>query len=109
MKYVTALVILPLFACSRAPVVASPQPSAPAPASRPASGAPVGDQAVATINDVSNTAIGSATFADTPAGLLVTGKVTGLGLGVHGIHLHAVGSCQTPTFASAGGHFNPGA
>ncbi|MDD3798017.1 MAG: superoxide dismutase family protein [Novosphingobium sp.] len=27
--------------------------------------------------------------------------------GVHGIHLHAVGSCAAPSFASAGGHLNP--
>lgn len=27
--------------------------------------------------------------------------------GVHGIHIHAVGLCQPPTFDSAGPHFNP--
>jgi Cu-Zn family superoxide dismutase len=26
--------------------------------------------------------------------------------GLHGIHIHAIGSC-TPTFAAAGGHYNP--
>jgi Cu-Zn family superoxide dismutase len=33
---------------------------------------------------------------------------TGLAPGVHGIHLHAVGRCETPDFASAGPHWNPG-
>lgn len=33
-------------------------------------------------------------------------KVKGLVAGLHGIHIHAVGSC-TPTFAAAGGHYNP--
>jgi Cu-Zn family superoxide dismutase len=27
--------------------------------------------------------------------------------GEHGIHIHTVGSCTAPDFASAGGHFNP--
>jgi Cu-Zn family superoxide dismutase len=27
--------------------------------------------------------------------------------GVHGIHIHSVGSCKPPTFDSAGPHFNP--
>lgn len=28
--------------------------------------------------------------------------------GVHGIHIHAVGKCEPPSFDSAGAHFNPG-
>ncbi|MEO5568823.1 MAG: superoxide dismutase family protein, partial [Gemmatimonadaceae bacterium] len=63
--------------------------------------------ATATINDITNTIIGSASFADTPAGLLVSITVTGLGIGAHGAHLHTIGSCVRPTFASAGAHFNP--
>ncbi len=59
------------------------------------------------MNDGTNTKIGSAAFADTPAGLLVSITVTGLGIGSHGAHLHTTGSCVTPTFASAGAHFNP--
>ena len=34
-------------------------------------------------------------------------KVDGLSAGLHGIHIHAVGSCVGPAFASAGGHYNP--
>jgi superoxide dismutase, Cu-Zn family len=44
---------------------------------------------------------------DTPAGLLVSISVSGLGIGPHGAHLHAIGTCTAPTFASAGPHFNP--
>ena len=32
--------------------------------------------------------------------------VAGLTPGRHGIHIHAIGAC-TPTFAAAGGHYNP--
>jgi Cu-Zn family superoxide dismutase len=32
--------------------------------------------------------------------------VTGLTPGLHGIHIHAIGACA-PTFAAAGGHYNP--
>jgi Cu-Zn family superoxide dismutase len=34
--------------------------------------------------------------------------VKGLPAGLHGIHIHAAGSC-TPDFAAAGGHYNPAA
>jgi|KBSMisStandDraft_5_1062788.scaffolds.fasta_scaffold441283_1 Cu-Zn family superoxide dismutase len=34
-------------------------------------------------------------------------QVDGISPGRHGIHLHAVGSCVGPAFASAGGHHNP--
>ena len=38
----------------------------------------------------------------------VEGEVRGLTAGFHGFHVHTVGSCVGPTFASAGGHLNPG-
>lgn len=72
------------------------------------------------IADLPAERIGSAvlTRADgTPAGtaqLLATGErvsiaivATGLGAGAHGLHLHTVGACKAPDFASAGGHLNP--
>jgi Cu-Zn family superoxide dismutase len=36
----------------------------------------------------------------------VNAHVEGLTAGAHGIHIHAVGSCS-PTFAAAGGHYDP--
>ena len=33
--------------------------------------------------------------------------VIGLPQGIHGLHLHMVGSCDGPDFKSAGGHLNP--
>ena len=43
------------------------------------------------------------------AGDNVTINLVALGLpaGTHGVHLHMVGSCEAPAFASAGGHLNP--
>jgi len=34
-------------------------------------------------------------------------SASGLTPGDHGVHLHAVGKCEEPAFASAGGHLNP--
>jgi superoxide dismutase, Cu-Zn family len=44
---------------------------------------------------------GTATLVD------VHVTVSGLKPGLHGLHLHAVGTCD-PDFAAAGGHFDPG-
>jgi Cu-Zn family superoxide dismutase len=34
-------------------------------------------------------------------------NASGLPHGVHGVHVHAVGKCDPPDFASAGPHWNP--
>jgi superoxide dismutase, Cu-Zn family len=57
---------------------------------------------------------GTATFAEYQQGdsrvVHVHLSVSGLKPGLHGVHLHAVGKCETgsPNFVSAGGHFDPG-
>jgi Cu-Zn family superoxide dismutase len=51
--------------------------------------------------------VGTGSLQQTSAGVLVTLDLTGMPAGTHGIHLHAVGQCTAPDFASAGGHFNP--
>ena len=68
--------------------------------------APTGATATATLHDAAGRRVGSVAFSETYAGLLVRGSVSDLGLGAHGIHLHAVGKCEPP-FTTAGGHFNP--
>ena len=35
-------------------------------------------------------------------------NLQGVPPGTHGVHIHAVGRCDAPDFASAGGHFDPG-
>lgn len=102
-----------LFALSVAAAACSSTASSGGAASRPApSGgvrgaiAPTGTTAKTTLRDAAGRTVGSVAFSETYAGLLVRGSVSDLGLGAHGIHLHAVGKCEPP-FASAGGHFNP--
>ena len=65
------------------------------------------DMAAAEILDPSGSVIGTATFEQTPTGVLMYVEVAGLPPGAHGIHLHAAGSC-TPDFKQATGHINPG-
>ncbi len=50
--------------------------------------------------------IGTATFEQTPSGVLIVVQVAGLPPGAHGIHLHGVGTCS-PDFTAAKGHINP--
>ena len=51
--------------------------------------------------------VGRGSLQQTPAGVLLTADLNGMPAGTHGIHFHAVGQCNAPDFASAGGHFNP--
>lgn len=61
-----------------------------------------------TFIDASGSEIGSLHMTQDAHGIVhVDVKVEGLSSGLHGIHIHAVGSCAAPTFASAGGHYNP--
>lgn len=61
-----------------------------------------------TFIDASGSEIGSVHLTQDGRGIVhVNVQVDGLSSGLHGIHMHAVGSCVAPTFASAGGHYNP--
>jgi superoxide dismutase, Cu-Zn family len=63
--------------------------------------------AEATLKDKDGKQVGAATLIETADGVRIA--VTGYRLppGTHGLHIHAVGSCQPPEFTSAGAHFNP--
>ncbi len=63
--------------------------------------------ATATLADASGAPRGRVTFTDGPGGIAVSASATGLPPGKAGIHIHAVGKCEAPAFASAGGHWNP--
>jgi len=51
--------------------------------------------------------IGTAALSETPTGVLINVEVTDLPAGEHGFHIHETGSCETPDFQSAGGHYAP--
>lgn len=62
----------------------------------------------ATLVDTTGTAIGTVQLHQDAAGVvLVRVDAAGLPAGAHGMHIHGVGRCEGPAFASAGGHFNP--
>ncbi|MBI4398316.1 MAG: superoxide dismutase family protein [Candidatus Omnitrophica bacterium] len=64
-------------------------------------------QARAAIMDAQGKEIGTALFSETPGGVDIAVRVSGLSPGPHGIHVHENGICEGPDFKSAGGHFNP--
>jgi superoxide dismutase, Cu-Zn family len=64
-------------------------------------------RASATFVDVSGAEVGWAKLVEDAAGIVhVNVHVEGLTPGLHGIHIHSVAACG-PTFAAAGGHYNP--
>jgi Cu-Zn family superoxide dismutase len=76
---------------------------------RPATGTPVagGQRATAMLMTAAGVPVGRATATDVRDGMRVTFDGRGLPAGTHGIHVHTVGRCDAPDFASAGGHWNP--
>ena len=65
------------------------------------------DRARADIKNAQVNTVGTASLRETKDGLLIMVNVKGLPEGLHAVHIHAVGKCESPAFTSAGGHFNP--
>src|SRR3984893_8876072 len=63
--------------------------------------------AKAALEDAKGRDVGVASFTQTPAGVLIRLSVRSMPGGEHAFRVHAVGKCEPPDFASAGGHFNP--
>lgn len=75
----------------------------------PRTGAPLphGRVATAALVTAAGLPAGRARVMEVGGGLRVTIDARGLAPGEHGAHLHTVGRCDPPDFASAGGHWNP--
>ncbi|GLC24848.1 superoxide dismutase family protein [Roseisolibacter agri] len=81
---------------------------APRPLATAARAAQAATQLTAQLQDASGAAIGTARLTEDATGAVhLTVHVKGVTPGLHGLHLHAVGSCVGPAFTSAGGHYNP--
>lgn len=63
-----------------------------------------GPGATAELKGVDGAPMGTVTFTQTEAGVLIDADLSGVPEGVHGFHIHETGAC-TPDFAAAGGHF----
>jgi len=61
----------------------------------------------ATFHDAQGRQVGTATLTQTPAGVLLDARLTGVEPGTHAFHVHQTGKCDAPDFKSAGGHYNP--
>jgi superoxide dismutase, Cu-Zn family len=63
--------------------------------------------ASATLEDAHGRSIGEAHLRQTPHGVLLAVDLVNAPPGTHGLHIHEVGTCEGPSFKSAGGHYNP--
>jgi superoxide dismutase, Cu-Zn family len=75
--------------------------------SLPLAASAAGLSARAVLKNADGVEVATATFTSAKGGVRVHVVATGLPPGKHGIHIHAVGKCDPPEFASAGGHLNP--
>lgn len=64
-------------------------------------------QATATLETADGEPAGTATATQTGDVVTISLNATGLEPGDHGVHVHMTGTCEGPTFESAGGHWNP--
>ena len=72
-------------------------------------GAPLagGRTAGAVLRTAAGQEVGRARVTEVAGGLRVSIDARGMPAGTHGAHIHTVGACDAPDFASAGGHWNP--
>lgn len=64
-------------------------------------------RAEAALFDAAGTLSGRAIVSQTQDGLWLDVTASGITPGAHGLHVHAVGRCDAPDFATAGPHWNP--
>ena len=60
-----------------------------------------------TVRDSNGRVVGSAVFLQQDDGVRILLDLKGVTPGIKGVHIHAVGRCEAPSFDSAGAHFNP--
>ena len=63
--------------------------------------------ATAVVRDSAGRELGTLTLTSADSGITVQGSLSGLPQSEYAMHLHTVGSCEPPSFESAGDHWNP--
>jgi superoxide dismutase, Cu-Zn family len=61
----------------------------------------------ATLKNADGKTMGKADLTNTPNGVIIALHLSGVQAGEHAFHVHTTGTCEAPSFKSAGGHFNP--
>jgi superoxide dismutase, Cu-Zn family len=64
-------------------------------------------EATATMVDVTGKSVGTVRVRDVANGLIISGQFQNLTGSEHALHIHSVGLCEGPKFATAKGHWNP--
>lgn len=98
-----AILVLGLAACGSPGTTDEPTGEATETAAAEATPA----QATATLQTAEGEPAGTAIASEAVGGVRIVLNVQGLPAGEHGVHVHMTGACEPPTFASAGGHWNP--
>jgi Cu-Zn family superoxide dismutase len=65
------------------------------------------EMAHAQLEDAQGRSVGWVRIRETPNGLILHARLSGVPAGEHAFHVHQVGKCEPP-FESAGDHYNPG-
>jgi len=63
--------------------------------------------ATSEVRNAAGQVVGTATLTEVSGGVRVVLEMRGMPPGVKAVHIHAVGKCEGPDFASAGPHLNP--
>ncbi|HEX6434355.1 MAG TPA: superoxide dismutase family protein [Gemmatimonadales bacterium] len=66
-----------------------------------------GGKVTVALRDSAGKDLGTLTLSDAGQAIALSGRLSGLPTGEHGIHIHTVGQCDGPKFETAGDHWNP--